>query len=100
MNNYIAQIKEYLESEGSAMDILYNHHLENSVVDDEQISSAFAELDSILSKLTLKEYDRVWDAACRLCDKHERRGFLAGLRSGAGLMLELAKNEQGKDSCF
>ena len=57
-------------------------------------------LDEILDKLTLKEYDAVWDAACKLSDAHERRGFRSGVQIGALLMLELLENGQGKDGCF
>ena len=88
-------IKKYLESRETGnekipvTDILYYGHLENNESDAEEIVAEFGKLDMVLSKLTLSEYDRVWDAACRLCDMHERRGFLSGLQIGTALMVEL-----------
>ena len=105
MNTYIDQIKAYLaqhELHGSesVLEILYYCHLEKSAVDEEEIEREFAKLDEVLDQLTLKEYDRVWDAACKLCSAHERRGFAAGARAGVRLMLELLETGQEEDSCF
>lgn len=106
MKRVIEIIKAHVERETSlhekpsVIDILYNGYTEQNKTDEDSIQWEFGELDSVLSRLTLKEYDRVWDAACRLCGLHERRGFCTGLHMGIHLMLELAENEQGKDSCF
>ena len=47
----------------------------------------------ILDVLTLKEYDSVWDCACKLAIAHERRGFYAGVRMGLRLREELREGD-------
>lgn len=96
MNPYLEQIKTYLAEYDlhggkSVGEILYYCHLENITVDEKEISREFAKLDEVLDKLTLKEYDRVWNATCALCDAHEKRGFLTGMRMGMRLVLELGE---------
>ena len=99
MCNVIPWIKTKMEQEQaicdnmSIMDILYQGYLEQGREDEPSIRQEFARIDAVLSRLTLKEYDRVWDAACRLCSEHERRGFPAGVRMGVSLMLELRDND-------
>jgi len=50
------------------------------------------QLDNILDKLSLEDNDAVNYLTLALCDEHEKRGFLGGVRIGAKLMQEL--NEQ------
>lgn len=94
MQTFIKQIEEYRKDGDSVTDVLFHGHLEKKAVDEESIRQGFAQLDAVLGKLTLKEYDRVWDAVCGLCNEHERRGFLAGLRTGAAFMLEITENDR------
>ena len=47
------------------------------------------QLNNILEKLPLREYDEVFYLMVALCDEHEKRGFLGGVRIGAKLMQEL-----------
>lgn len=105
MKVYLEQIKEYISQrtggeDESVVDILYQNYLENNLRDYAVIRQEFGTLDAILSRFTLAEYDRVWNAVCRLCDEHERRGFFSGLQIGTALMLELFENNQQKDTCF
>ena len=100
METYMKMIKEQRKAGESVIETLYRCNLENGGVDEAAIDQEFDKLDEILDRLTLKEYDTVWDATCVLCDAHERRGFRSGVQTGALLMLELLETEQGKDSCF
>lgn len=100
MKAYIKMIKEQQKAGESVIDTLFRCNSENSGADEPEIDREFNKLDEILDKLTLKEYDAVWDAACKLSDAHERRGFRSGVQIGALLMLELLENGQGKDGCF
>lgn len=100
MQTLIRQLVNDAKDGESVTDVLLHGYLEKNVVDEESIKQSFAQLDEVLSRLTLKEYDRVWDATCRLCNEHERRGFLSGLRIGVSFMLEIEGNNQRKDSCF
>ena len=99
MHPYIQQLKEALpqcfredttEDIRNAADILYTFYREHYPVDPVEIRRNFSELNDILSKLTLRECDRVWDLCCILCTQHEKRGFLTGLCIGAALAAELA----------
>ena len=105
MKAYMEQIKKYINRSAAredepVVDILYQNYLENNLRDEAAIRQEFGTLDAVLSRFTLAEYDRVWNAVCRLCDEHERRGFFSGLQIGTALMLELYENNQQKDTCF
>jgi len=98
MHPYIRQLKEQLpqcfnrdsaQDVQDAVNILYTFRQEHYPTDTAEIKESFSELNEVLSKLTLRECDRVWDLCCRLCTQHEKEGFLAGLRIGAALTAEL-----------
>ena len=97
MHPYIRQLKEQLpqcfgedaEDVQEAVDMLYSFYREHYPVDTKEIKQNFSELSDILSKLTLRECDKVWDLCCVLCIEHEKEGFFSGLRIGAALMAEL-----------
>ena len=78
--------------------ILYEHYMENDASDAGEIQYACVKLDQLLHELTLKDYDRIWDVAMKLCGLHEERGFDAGFRMGMKLRLELQEQGQGRDS--
>lgn len=79
------------EDPQAVLKMLYTYYREHCPGDPEEISREFQNLDSVLSRLTLKEYDRVWNLACRLCSEHEEAGFLEGVRAGAALAEALNK---------
>ena len=88
------QIRENLTkwaSDGmeSAVERLYIGYLESLGADENAVMECFQQLDMVLRGLALKNYDKVWDAACALSDASERRGFCAGLQMGVRLMQEL-----------
>ena len=103
MKKYAEQLSAILENtetvnEGTVLRILYDYYLENDVSDTGEIAKGFAHLDVLLRELTLKNYDRIWDTAVRLCSDHERRGFDAGLRMGTNLAWELERMERRSGS--
>ena len=96
MNINMEQVKTYLtehslESEESVIDAFYYSCPDLHGPDEEGIKREFGRLDRVLEKLTLREYDEVWDATCRLSIASEKRGFRAGLRSAFRMMAELEK---------
>ena len=80
------------------MKILYDHYMENDASDAGEIQHACELLDQLLHELTLKDYDRIWDVAMKLCGLHEQRGFEAGFRMAADLARELRNPGQEEDS--
>ena len=82
----------------SVLNLLYDSYRERHPMDTEEIGRQFASLADILSKLSLKEHDQVWDLTCGLCTEHERAGFLEGVRMGAFLTVELMEKRCWKGS--
>lgn len=102
MNLYIQKLKEqlsetmpgYAEADiNSVLEMLYSVYRERKGKDTEEIERHFSQLDEVLSKLTLKEYDKVWYAACGLCGLYEKEAFLEGIRVGASLAVELGEKK-------
>ena len=98
MHQYIQILKEQLteampyygeEDVNTVLEMLYSVYRRKKCADPEEIRGYFAQLDAVLRKLTLKEYDQVWDVACGLCGAAEKVGFLDGVRVGASLAEEL-----------
>lgn len=96
MDQYMEKMKthfsEYQSEDGaSVIDALYYSCPDLHGPDEEGIKREFSRLDRVLEKLTLREYDEVWDATCQLSIACEKRGFRAGLRSVFRMMGELGK---------
>ena len=85
-------------TEKSAVKILYDHYMENDASDAGEIQHECGKLDQLLRELILKDCDRIWDVAMKLCGLHEERGFNAGFRMAVNLSRELQEPEQGRDS--
>ena len=71
------------------LEMLYDCYLEQNSFETQQIKEDFHSLDRILSKLSLQEYDQVWNLTCRLCSEHEKSAFLEGIRTAMRLTVEL-----------
>ena len=93
MNPYLEKLCSALSdwNDPPVLEVLYGCYRELYPSDGEEICANFTALNDVLSKLTLKECDQVWDLTCRLCGDHEREGFLAGLHVGVELAMELMK---------
>ena len=91
MNLYMEALKAYLSRPADTASgvpvgkALYGCYRELHPRDNEEISGRFRQLDQVLSRLTLREYDKVWDLACGLCCEHEEAAFLEGIRVGISL---------------
>ena len=91
MNLYMEALKAYLsrpEDTASGVSVgkaLYGCYRELHPRDGAEISGRFRQLDQVLSRLTLREYDKVWDLTCGLCCEHEEAAFLEGIRVGISL---------------
>lgn len=80
-------LQEY--GEDAALNLLHRLYADLELRDNREIKSRLEQLNNILEKLPLREYDEVFYLMVALCDEHEKRGFLGGVRIGAKLMQEL-----------
>lgn len=89
MHPYIQILKSQLsqtmpyygeEDVNSVLEMLYSVYREKQCSDPQEVKDCFAQLDEVLCKLTLREYDKVWNAACGLCSVAEKVAFLEGIR--------------------
>ena len=89
MNHYMKAILPFLEEEccdsAFLQDQLYQVYRELHPQDIRSVREAFSQLDLVLKKLPLQEYDRIWNLTCQLCYESERQAFLEGLRVGIRL---------------
>ena len=98
MYPYISIIKDQLSQNmpyygeddvNSVLEMLYSIYRKRSRGDSEAVGACFSQLDEVLQKLTLKDYDKVWNAACNLHSTVEKEAFLEGIRVGATLVSEI-----------
>lgn len=98
MTPYIHQIQTYIEQHQpqfghedihTIAELLYNCYTELNPIDTTEIRGGFREIDQIIRNLSIQDNDRVFAVVCQLCTQHERLAFLAGMRVGAQLLLEL-----------
>ena len=88
MNQYMEALKLHIcdrEDTASGLSVgkaLYGCYRELHPRDDEEITRRFHQLDQVLNRLTLREYDKVWNLTCMLCCEHEEAAFLEGIRVG------------------
>lgn len=73
----------------AVLNLLYEQYLEMELLDRRGIQTNLVPLNDILEKLPLRDNDEVFNLTVRLCEEHEKRGFLSGVRIGAKLMQEL-----------
>ena len=91
LNSYLAgnPVKAGCANITELLDILYCCYCQRKAVDPQSISDCFAELDHILSGLSIKDNSRVVALTCNLCTQHAREAFRNGVAGGFHLFKEL-----------
>lgn len=98
MEKYIQQLWQYVaanpiqfddDCDSPALDSLYWHYSECHNMSNAKTKAASRALNEHLGNLSFRENDHVFSLVGALCAEHERIAFLAGLRLGAQLMIEL-----------
>ena len=89
LKNQIAENPPNLDGSESVLALLYEAYSEVNRLDDARIKAAFSELYQVMNGMTLQEMDRILDPVCTLCRDHERAGFVAGVKIGIRLSIEL-----------
>lgn len=89
MNDYMKAILPYLKEETFEAQTLqaqlYRCYQTLHPYDSDTVKACFSQLDSILQKLPLREYDQIWDLTCMISGECERAAFLEGLCVGIQL---------------
>ena len=100
MKKYIDQLRWYVtanpiqfdnDCDCPALDVLYWHYSETYDMSSDKTAEAYRALDEYFSGVPFKEQNKIFMLVGSLCAEHERIAFLAGLRLGAQLMLELVE---------
>lgn len=98
MNRYIENLKSFLAEQApcfgyddanSILEMLYYYYTDANPIDNAVIRCQFEGLDNVLSKLPLKDCDRVFSLAADLCISHARQAFSEGVNIGMRLFTEL-----------
>lgn len=88
MKNYQKAFDDYLathpaglgeEETEDLLDVLFRCYQESRKMDSKEIQSDFKHLDSILSKLSLDDNNRVFLLTCELCELHSKNAFHTGI---------------------
>ena len=102
MKKYIDQLRRYAaanpiqfdnDCECPALDALYWHYSETHDMSNDKTVKAYRALDEYFSGVPFKEQNKIFMLVGSLCAEHERIAFLAGLRLGAQLMVELTEED-------
>lgn len=100
MNPYIDILNEHTSKHcpnqgclnfGSFLDTLYCCYTQRSQVDPSAIRACFAELDDILSPLSLEDNNRVFFLTYQISAGYQKQAFHDGLLIGFSLYQELTK---------
>lgn len=71
--------------------LLYECFNENNPYDNEQIKADFEDLYRQMNGMSLRDMDKVIYPVCKLCQDHERSGFVEGIKIGIQLQTELGE---------
>ena len=96
MNPYIEKLEQQIADNppnfgdaDSVLGLLYECFNENNPYDNEQIKADFEELCRQMNGMPLREMDKIVYPVCKLCQDHERAGFVEGIKIGIRLQTEL-----------
>lgn len=78
---------------GSLLGMLYCCYSQSNRIDTKKMQQMFGTLNGILSKLPIKEHDRVSDVTIGLCAEQQRKAFIDGIMISFRLYSELQKAE-------
>ena len=97
MKEYIDALRKHITDNppglgdtDSVLAFLYETYNEVNRLDDARIKADFNTLYQAMNGMTLQEMDQILDPVCTLCRDHERAGFVAGIRVGIRLRMELS----------
>jgi len=83
------QQPNYPDNAQSILEVLFDAYNESSGFDNAAIKADFEELYQLMNGKPLKEIDEIIYTVCTLCRDHEKAGFIAGIKVGMSLIMEL-----------
>lgn len=86
----ITHFRETVESQDSAIGILYDYYAESNEGNDPRIHAA---LEKLRKQLTTADIESIMNTVFELCTLHEECGFRGGLNMGITLAKELSSLE-------
>lgn len=89
LNQYLSENPPNFGDGESVLTLLYEAYSECNRLDNEQIKADFEELYRLMNGMSLKNMDKIIYPVCSLCRHHEKSGFVAGIKVGIRLYLEL-----------
>lgn len=98
MNPYIENLKSFLAEQSpnfgyadanSILEMLFYYYMDANFIDNAAIRCQFRDLDKVLSKLPLKDNDKLFSLAVDLCISYARQAFTEGVLVGMQLFTEL-----------
>ena len=88
-NHLTTQQPNYPNNAESILEVLFDAYNESSGFDNAAIKADFEELYQLMNGKPLKEIDEIIYTVCTLCRDHEKAGFIAGIKVGMSLIMEL-----------
>lgn len=86
---FLRTLKGYVDSHAPnfgdgepVLTMLYEYYSENKPYDNEQIREDFNELYKQMNGISLREMDNIVYPVCKLCQDHEKAGFVEGIKIG------------------
>ena len=90
LKRHVAESPPNYGSDASTiLEMLFTYYHECNNTDIDAVKAAFEDLYRRMHGMPLREMDRIVDAVCTLCREHEKAGFVAGVKVGVGLSVEL-----------
>ena len=97
MNEFMTALQTHLDTQQpnypnnaeSILEVLFDAYNESIGFDNAAIKADFEELYRLMNDKPLKEIDEIIYAVCTLCRDHEKAGFIAGIKVGMSLIMEL-----------
>ncbi len=88
---YINPFSDHLDNE-SLLETLYWHYKKSHVICDEQIKRYQKMLSDTVHALSLGQQEAILGTVNLMCETQEQQAFLAGMRLGARLALEIKED--------
>lgn len=78
----------------SLLEMVRDSYTMYNPVESESIKAHFRALGQIMDELSYEQVEMLFSVVSDLCEQYERTAFLAGLRVGAQMMVELQTEER------
>ena len=88
-NQFVSDRKPNCNENESVLEVLYEVYSERCSFNNGTIQSAFQDLNTMISGLSIQKSDQLIDSVCDICREYGRVGFMEGIKAGVRLKEEL-----------